>query len=206
MEKAVIISRCSTNETRQDVTRQTADLKEKYSNRYSIIKSFEYYRSGIDNDKELAEVLTFAIHKKVEHLLFTEISRITRRVIETLTFVRTCTQNMINVVIDDKNLHTLNDDKTENATTSLILQIGSAFAEVELKTTQQRLNSGRAKYIKEGGRLGRNKDTKETVEQVLDKHKDVVKYLKKGQSVRNIMKLTEKSTGTVQKVKQILMG
>jgi len=204
MEKAIIISRCSTSETRQDVTRQTVDLKTKYGGRYDIVKTFEYYKSGSSNDDELSDILSYAISNNIKHLLFTEVSRIARRVIETLVFIRSCTRSKINVVIDDKNLHTLNDDKTENHTTSLILQIGAAFAEMELRQTQQRLNSGRAKYINAGGRLGRNKDTKETPQQFLDKHKDVIKYLKQGQSIRNTMTLTKKSNGTVQKVKQLL--
>ena len=37
MEKAIIISRCSTNESRQDVTRQTQELTGKYGNQYDII-------------------------------------------------------------------------------------------------------------------------------------------------------------------------
>ncbi len=101
-------------------------------------------------------------------------------------------------------MHSLNADKTENIVTKTMLQIGAAFAEMELRQTQQQLNSGRTKYIASGGRLGRSKDSKETSEQTLEKHKDVVKYLKQGQSIRNTMTLTDKSTDTVQKVKQIL--
>lgn len=204
MEKAIIVSRCSTNETRQDVTRQTEDLKSRYSGRYDIMKIFEYYKSGTTNDKELVEILKYASTNHIEHILFTEVSRIGRRVIETLMFIRTCRDNKINVVIDNLNLHTLNPDKTESFTTNVLLNIYSAFSEMELKQTQQRLNSGRTKYIKSGGRLGRNKDTKETPQQFLQKHKDVVKELKKGQSIRDTMKLTQKSSGTIQKVKQLL--
>lgn len=204
MQKAVIVSRCSTNETKQDVTRQTGDLKAKYSSRYEIVKSFEYYKSGTDNDKELAEVLAYAIDNKIEHLLFTEVSRIARRVIETLTFIRSCTENNINVVISQYNIETLNEDKTENFMTTNMLNIASIFANMELRTTQQRLNSGRAKYIAKGGKVGRNAGTEDTPEQILEKHKDVAKQLRKGLSVRATMKMTGKSSGTVQRVKQLL--
>lgn len=204
MEKAIIISRCSTTETRQDVTRQTSDLMTKYKSRYEIIKNFEYYKSGLSNDEQLSEIISYAISNNIDHILFTEVSRIARRVIEILLFIQDCTKSKINVVIDNYNMHSLNADKTENIITKTMLQIGAAFAEMELKQTQQRLNSGRANYIANGGRLGRNKDTKETKEQILDKHRDVVKFLKQGQSIRNIMKLTAKSSATVQKVKQLI--
>lgn len=203
MEKAIIIARCSTNDKRQDVTRQTFDLQNKYKNTYDIIKVMEYYKSGEKNDIEINEVLLYAIDNNIEHILFSEISRIARRVIETLTFIENCTKKKVNVIIDNYNMHSLNADKTENLITKTMLQIGAAFSEMELRQTKQRLNSGRAKYIAAGGRLGRKPNSKLTKEDFLQKHKDIIKHLKDGQSVRAIMKLTLKSSGTIQKVKQV---
>lgn len=87
-----------------------------------------------------------------------------------------------------------------------MLTIGASFASMELKQTMVRMNSGRKKYLREGGKLGRNKGTVESSQQFLAKHKDVVKHLKAGQSVRNTMTLTAKSSGTVQKVKRLLVS
>ena len=53
MEKAIIVSRCSSNEKRQDVSRQTYDLYNKCSKMYDIVEKLEYYKSGEKNDKEL---------------------------------------------------------------------------------------------------------------------------------------------------------
>lgn len=75
---------------------------------------------------------------------------------------------------------------------------------MELKQTMVRMNSGRKEYVREGGKLGRNEGTAESPQQFLAKHKDVVKHLKSGQSVRNTMTLTSKSSGTVQKVKKLI--
>ena len=204
MERAVIIARCSTNEKRQDVTRQTFDLQNKYATSYEIVKVLEYYRSGEKNDAEINDILTYASNNNIQHILFSEISRIARRVIETLVFIESCTKQKINVVIDNYNMQSLNKDKTENQMTKTMLQIGAAFSEMELRQTKHRLNSGRAKYIAAGGRLGRKPDTKLTNAEFLEKHKDIIKQLKQGQSIRIIMKLTSKSSGTIQKVKHIL--
>ena len=203
MERAIIIARCSTNDKRQDVTRQTFDLQNKYGNTYNIIKVLEYYKSGEKNDMEINEVLQYALDNNIQHILFSEISRIARRVIETLIFIESCTKMKVNVIIDNYNMHSLNADKTENLITKTMLQIGASFSEMELRQTTQRLNSGRAKYIAAGGRLGRKPDSKLSEAAFLQKHKDIVKYLKQGQSVRDIMKLTMKSSGTIQKVKQV---
>ena len=204
MEKAIIVSRCSTNETKQDVTRQTVDLSKKYSTSYEIVKTFEYYKSGRKNDVELNDILAYAVDKHIEQILFTEVSRIARRVIEILVFVENCTKSKINVIIDNYTMHSLNNDKAENMMTKTMLQIGASFSEMELRHTQARLNSGRAKYIASGGILGRKPNTKQSKQTTLEKHRDITKLLKQGHSVRNIMKLTEKSNGTVQKVKQLL--
>ncbi|MCX6331705.1 MAG: recombinase family protein [Bacteroidetes bacterium] len=204
MDRAIIVSRCSTNEKRQDVSRQSYDLQNKFSKVYEIVKKLEYYKSGEKNEKEIDEIIQYAINNNIQHILFSEISRIGRRVIETLVFIENCTKHRINVHIDNYNMNSLNDDKTENMMTKIMLQIGASFAEIELRQTHNRLNSGRAKYIANGGRLGRNPDTKLTKEQILEKHKDIIKYLNQGQSIRNIMKLTAKSSGTIQKVKQLI--
>lgn len=205
MERAIIVSRCSSNEKRQDVSRQTYDLQNKYSKVYEIVEKLEYYKSGEKNDKELDEIIQYAVTNNIQHILFSEISRIGRRVIETLLFIENCTKHSINVYIDNYNMNSLNEDKSENMMTKVMLQIGATFAEIELKQTYNRLNSGRDKHIANGGRVGRNPDTKLTKEQILEKHKDIVKYLNQGQSVRNIMKLTSKSSGTIQKVKQAMI-
>ena len=204
MEKAMIISRCSTSDLRQDVSRQTNELEAKYCTQFEIVKNFEYYKSGRSNDEQLSIILEYAIQNKVEHLLFSEVSRIARRVVETLIFIRSCTSNKINVVIDNYSMHTLNPDKSENCMTTTMLQIGAAFSEVEVRQTFQRLQSGRANFVAGGGKLGRKLHSKESHLSILEKHKDVVKCLKKGHSVRTTMKLTDKSNGTIQKVKQLL--
>ena len=205
MERAIIVSRCSSNEKRQDVSRQTYDLYNKCSKQYEIADKLEYYKSGEKNDKEMDEIITYAVNNNIQHILFSEISRIGRRVIETLVFIENCTKHRINVYIDNYNMNSLNEDKSENMMTKIMIQIGATFAEMELRQTHNRLKSGRDKYIANGGRLGRNPDTKLTKEQILEKHKDIIKYLNQGQSIRNIMKLTTKSSGTIQKVKQTMI-
>lgn len=204
MEKAIIISRCSTNENRQDVTRQSQDLTSKYSNRFDIVKIFEYYQSGTKNENENDTFLKFAINQNVQTILVTELSRISRTVIGFLNFKKICDEAKINIIIDDKNLNTLNQDKSIDLNTELILTIGASFSKMELIQTALRLNSGKAKYIRDGGKLGRKKGSIKDSKKLKEEHADIIKFLKQGQSVRNTMKLTGKSSGTVQKIRKIL--
>ena len=84
MEKAIIIARCSTNETRQDVNRQTEELTAKYGNQFKIAKTFAYYQSGTKNDEMNKQMLEYAIENKIENILVSEISRIGRKVVSVL--------------------------------------------------------------------------------------------------------------------------
>ena len=204
MENAIIIARCSTTETKQDVTRQTEELKAKYGNQFKIVKTFAYYQSGTKNDEMNKKMLEFAIDNKVENILVSEISRIGRKVVSVLQFIEKCSENKINVIIDNYNLNSLNKDKTVNTITQLILNISSSISAIELQETKRRLDSGRNKYIKAGGTLGRKVGSTKDDTRLINEHLDIVKFLRQGQSVRNIMKLTSKSSGTVQKIKKIV--
>ncbi len=204
METAIIVARCSTTEKKQDVQRQVEELQEKYSKLYDIVEVKAYYRSGTKNQIDNKEILQLVKAKGIENIIVSEISRLSRRVIHFLEFVEVTNNLKVNIVIDNHGLNTLNSDKSVNLMTKTMLTIGASFAEMELQQTMQRMNSGRKKYIREGGKLGRKEGSTETPAEYLKKHSDVVKYLKQEQSIRNTMKLTGKSTGTVQKVRKLL--
>jgi DNA invertase Pin-like site-specific DNA recombinase len=204
MEKAIIISRCSTNETKQDVTRQSEQLTSSYGHQYQIIKEFTYYKSGTKNDEVNAEILEFAILNGVKHIIALEISRISRKISSFAFFLEHCNDNHINIIIDNFKLHTLLPTGEKNAMVQTMLSIASTFANMELSLIQERLNSGRAKYIRDGGTLGRKVGSTKDDSIFLNEHADIAKFLRQGQSVRNTMKLTGKSSGTIQKVKKLM--
>lgn len=204
METALIVARCSTSEKKQDVTRQVKELQEKYGSLYDIVDVYSYYESGTKNNKANLTILDIVKGRGIQNVIVSEVSRIARRVIKVLQFVEVCNENKVNVVIDNYNLHTLTMEKEVNQMVHMMLTMGASFAQMELDSTMKRMNSGRRKYIKEGGKLGRTHGTAETVQDFLAKHKDVVKHLRAGQSIRNTMTLTSKSSGTVQKVKKLM--
>ena len=205
MEKAIIISRCSTNENRQDVSRQSQELISNYGNQFSIVKQFTYYQSGTKNDEVNSEILDYAINNGVNHIITLEISRISRKISSFALFLEKCNDYKINIIIDNFKLHTLLPTGEVNAMVQTMLSIASTFASMELTLIKERLNSGRAKYIKDGGKLGRKKGSSKDIKQLLTEHADVVKFIKQNQSVRNIMTLTGKSSGTVQKIKKLVL-
>ncbi len=120
-------------------------------------------------------------------------------------FLEKANEHGINIIIDNFKLHTLLPTGEKNAMVQTMLSIASTFASMELSLIQERLNSGRAKYIRNGGKLGRKEGSLKDNTQLLKEHADIVKFLRQGQSVRNTMKLTGKASGTIQKVKQIMV-
>lgn len=204
MEKAIIISRCSTNESKQDVTRQSQELISNYANQYEIIKEFSYYKSGTKNDEVNSEILEYVIKNDVKHIIAIEISRISRKISSFALFLEKCNENKINIIIDNFKLHTLLPSGEINGMVQTMLSIASTFASLELSMIKERLNSGRDKFIRDGGTLGRKVGSQKDSKKLLTEHADIVKFIRQGQSIRNIMKLTAKSSGTIQKVKKLV--
>lgn len=204
MENAIIISRCSTNENRQDVTRQSQELIKNYGSQFNIVKEFTYYKSGTKNDEVNAEILNYAIEHNIKHIIAIEISRISRKISSFALFLEKCNQHKINIIIDNFKLHTLLPSGEINGMVQTMLSIASTFASLELSMIKERLNSGRDKFIRDGGKLGRKIGSEKDQKKLIAEHGDIIKYIRQGQSVRNTMKLTGKSSGTVQKIKKLV--
>ena len=85
-----------------------------------------------------------------------------------------------------------------------MLALLAEIARNESETLRERIRSGLALARERGVVLGRRKGTTLTGEQFLQKHRDIVRRLKAGQSVRNTAKITAKGISTVQRVKAAL--
>jgi DNA invertase Pin-like site-specific DNA recombinase len=85
-----------------------------------------------------------------------------------------------------------------------MIQILTSISEMERTTIRQRIKSGYDNFRKKGGKVGRKEGFKKDDDILLSEYKDVVKLLKQGFSVRKVMKLTDRSSGLVQKVKKLL--
>jgi DNA invertase Pin-like site-specific DNA recombinase len=204
--KVVIYSRVST--TIQDYTRQTEELIE-YAHRmgYEVVSTFEEKVSGGKNNEDrpkLMEMVEFVKTNQVDKVLTWELSRIGRNTIEVLKTIKLLNDNCISLYIKNYNIETLNDKCEINPLSQFMIQILTSISEMEKTTIRQRIKSGYDSYRKAGGKVGRKDGFRKDDADLLAEHKDVAKLLKQELSVRKIMKLTGKSSGTVQKVKRII--
>ena len=92
-----------------------------------------------------------------------------------------------------------------NRMAQMMVTMLAEFSLTERSAIQQILASGYKKHFASGGRVGRIKGEGMSNENVLEKHKDLVKYLNKGRSIRGTAAFVGKSTRTVQKVKKLIL-
>lgn len=204
--KVVIYSRVSTNS--QDFKRQTEELMEfSKKNNYEVVNVFEEKISGGKTNEErpqLMEMINFVKTNKIDKVLCWELSRIGRNTIEVLKTIQLLNENCISLYIKNHNIETLNDKCEINPMSQFLIQILTSVSEMEKTQIRQRIKSGYESFRKNGGVVGRKIGFKKDNETLLTEHKDVAKLLKQGYSVRKTMKLTDKSSGTIQKIKKLI--
>jgi DNA invertase Pin-like site-specific DNA recombinase len=204
--KVVIYSRVST--ITQDYKRQTEELKE-YSQKmgFQVVKTFEEKISGGKNNEDrpkLMEMINYIKENKVDKVLCWELSRLGRNTIQVLQTIKLLNDNCISLFIKNYNIETLNDKCEINPLSQFMIQILTSVSEMEKTTIRQRVKSGYDQFRKNGGKVGRKDGFRKDKDLLLLEHKDVVKLLKQDYSVRKIMKLTDKSSGTIMKIKKLI--
>ena len=209
-QTAIIFCRCSSSgylANRQDTSRQVADLNAyaDYAN-LKVVKVFEEHLSGGKKNNErpiLNEAIEFCKQEHISFCLVNSLDRIGRNAFEVLATVKELIDNGINLYMQKEQFTLLDDDGKPTMFAPIMCATLSTCAQLERDSIKFRLNSGRAQYIRNGGKLGRKKGSVKTTEQKEAQYKEVLAYLRKGYSVRITAKLTNVSTSTVQRLKTV---
>lgn len=206
MKRAIIYARVSSTNDRQSTDRQVSDLTAyAAANGMEVEKVYCEHISGATKNAErqvLCECLDYCINKQVDILLISELSRLGRNVDEVLANVRLCKDNRLNIYFQKENLSIFQPDGTKNPFLNIFISVLGTCAEMERDNIKFRLNSGRAQYIANGGKLGRKVGSTKTAERKRDEYKGVIRELKRGTSVRRTAKLCDVSVSTVQRLKK----
>ena len=202
---AVIYARVSSENDRQDTTRQITDLQN-YAEKEDIRieKIFQEHISGVKKIEEravLQECLEYCCNNHIQFLLLSEISRLGRSTLQVLRSLELLHEAKVSVFIQNLGIYSLLPDGTVNPMASIMITLLAEFANIERSNIQYRLNSGRKQYIANGGKLGRKVGYRITDEELKEKYKNAISLLKKGYSVRAVAKLEHLSHTTVQKLK-----
>lgn len=175
---------------------------------YHVERIFEEKISGAKKNeerKELMAMMEYIKSNKIQKVLTWELSRIGRNAVQVLQVLEMLNEAKVSLYIKNYNLETLNQDGTVNPLSQFMVQILNSVNEMERQTIVQRLQSGYKQHRALNRPVGRKPGVQiKTDEQFLQENKEVAKLLKQGYSVRKVMKLVDKSSGTVQKVKKMI--
>ena len=143
-KNAVIYIRVSNKE--QDEERQIKDaqyyVQENGINlKNTFIEKVSGYKVDYDKRSEFTELIDYVDDNDVSHIIVSELSRIGRRLIETLLFIRDCTEKGICLHILKERIVTLNKDGTKNTLHTNMISMFATVAEIESEQISYRVQS-----------------------------------------------------------------
>jgi len=143
-------ARCSTNEDRQDITRQTRELMELGAREENIY--FEY-ESGCKVERARLSALLAAV-KPGDVIVTTEVSRLTRSTRQLCDIIQLVQDRRLKLII--KGSITVDcTDGSMDAMTAAFLKIVGVFSELERDMISSRVRSGLNNARAKGRTLGR---------------------------------------------------
>ena len=204
-QTAVILARVSSVTDRQDTQRQVQDLlKYAQAQDIEVVHIFEEHISGAKKNEERAilnECLDFCASNSVRFLLLSELSRLGRSTLQVLRSLERLHEAGVSVFIQNLGLYSLQADGKVNPVASILITVLAEMSNIERSNIQYRLNSGRAQYIANGGKLGRKEGYRKPDDQLREEYKNAIALLRKGYSVRAVARLEGVSPTTIQKIK-----
>ena len=140
----------------------------------------------------------------LKELVVEEIRDIGRNMVDTINTLDWLEKNEVTVVIRSLGNLSSRVNGKRNEIWGLITSIMSSLYAMELENLKIRTKMGREIYLKNGGRLGRETGTNESIKDFLNKpkSKEIVSLLNKGKTVRDIAARLEVSLNLVVKVRK----
>lgn len=201
-----ILVRVSTS--KQETARQVTELQALAKSKgWQVVEVCEETVSGsanIEDRPALLRVLDLAAQGKVKKVLVHEVSRVARRPSVAMSFVEMLEAHCVSLYWHAQSIETLLPNCKRNPAAAIMLALLSEMARAEKDTMRERIVSGLAEARRKGKTLGRPQGSVVSAAEMLAKHKDIVRLLKDGQSVRNAAKIAGKGFSTVQRVKAAL--
>ena len=141
-------ARCSTNETKQDIQRQTRELKT--AGAEQIFLEYEHGDSAVK--EQLSTLLETA--KAGDTILTLEVSRLARSTKQLCEIIETVKEKCLRLSIVGSICVDCSSGQIDPMTNAFI-QISGVFAELELRIIRDRVRSGMANARAKGRKIGR---------------------------------------------------
>ena len=198
MSKVYGYLRCSTDETKQDISRQERDIKSLVDKVECIFKEYE---SGTKENREVLNTLLDTV-KEGDTIVCTEVSRITRSTKQLINIIQIAEDKRLKLIMGTFVLDCSGEVLDPMA--KAMLQMMGVFAELERDMISARVKSGMANAKAKGKTIGR---PTLTIESVPAKVKDIYKlYKNKSITKTDYAKMCDVSRPTLDKYLKIIEG
>lgn len=201
-----ILVRVST--AKQETDRQVSELRE-YAGRkgYEVVEVCSEQVSGRADETDrhgLKRAEELALSGRVKKVLVHEVSRLARKNSVVHRFVESLEEKGVSLYWHAQGIETLLESGKRNPAASIMLALLAEMARNEVETLAVRIRSGLEEARRKGKKLGRPAG-RESASELLSRHRDIVRLLNAGQSIRHAARIADKGMSTVQRVKQALL-
>jgi DNA invertase Pin-like site-specific DNA recombinase len=179
---------------------------EKDTNQYDLVL-FDQGISGTTEFKsrtQAKKIVELVEAGKLKELVVEELRDIGRNMVDTINTLDWLDKNEVNIVIRSMGNLCSRVNGKRNEIWGLISSVMSSLYAMELENLKIRTEMGRKVYIMNGGRLGRERGTNESVKDFMNKpkSKEIISLLNKGKTVRDISGRLGVSLNLVVKVRK----
>ena len=201
-----ILVRVST--VKQENDRQISELQAYADSKgFEVVEVCQEHVSGNADEVDrhgLHRVEEMARAGMIKKVLVHEVSRLARRNSIAHGFIETLEGFGVSLYWHQQGIETLLPNGKRNPAAGIMFALLAEMARAERETLSERIKSGLAEARRKGQRLGRPAGTTDSKKEFLAKHRDIVRHLKAGHSIRNSAAITGKSVSTVQRVKEAM--
>lgn len=150
------------------------------------------------------EVVKLVEDGLITELVVEEFSRLGRNTGDVIRTLEWLDEFQINVIVRNNGLQSRPNGKL-NPIWKMISSVMSSLYEMELQNIKERTTTGRLVYVQKGGILGRPEGSIENEREFIEKarSKEIIKYLNKKRTIREISAYTSASNKTIIKTKRI---
>ena len=183
-------ARCSTNEDKQDITRQIKELEA--AGAEEVV--FEYEHGDAKIKKNLHMLLETVTEG--DSIVTLEVSRLSRSTQQLCEIINTIQEKKLRLIIVGSITIDCRNGEIDPMS-SAFLKMAGVFSELELQMIRARVKSGVQNAIKNGAKVGRKPTTKDDIPAIFYKH--YPSYISKQINVSELARICKLSRPTVYK-------
>ena len=188
-------SRCSTNETRQDINRQVRELKQA-----GAVEIFMEYEHG-DAKVKSQQAQMFAQAQAGDTIIVLEVSRLARSTQQLCEIIEIVRQKHLRLVIVGSITLDCRNGQADPMSEAF-LQMAGVFSQLELAMIRSRVRSGMENARSKGKRIGRPQVSKEDIPPIFLRHYPA--YKNKQLNVSELARVCDLSRTTTYKYISLL--